>query len=92
MDNFRIPRLWREKTPQICGEQAVSGRYSNTAAAPERRQRVGDGARGGLWGGRGRLRGSFQEPFGERSGDLRPGSGPFPGALRTTKRAPDEPR
>ncbi len=29
LDNSQVPRLWTEDSPRICGEQAMTGRYSN---------------------------------------------------------------
>ncbi|MFE4329431.1 hypothetical protein ACFRQM_08210, partial [Streptomyces sp. NPDC056831] len=44
MDNFRIPSLWRRKSPQICGERTAGAGYSNTAIAPEPRRPGSEGA------------------------------------------------
>lgn len=44
MDNFRIPSLWRGKSPQICGERTAGAGYSNTATASEPQRPGPEGA------------------------------------------------
>ncbi|MES9505592.1 hypothetical protein ABWJ92_04115 [Streptomyces sp. NPDC000609] len=94
MDNFRIPRLWRGKTPQICGERLVSGRYSNTAVVSERWRRAsGRGATGSEGVRRafqGRSEGAAGGPRGFRAGP-RAVLRRSPGGFRAAKRAPEEP-